>query len=126
MVTIISYDERQTETGKKFFSLMVQGGVEMVTSQNTGNLYATAKKASIPSTFDEATCIALIGTEISGNIQKKACEPYEYTVKETGEVIVLNHRYIYVPESKAPKTVATVNNPINSSSQNGTLEGVIN
>ena len=28
------------------------------------------------------------------------CPPYEYTVKDTGEVILLTHRYVYVPETK--------------------------
>lgn len=55
------------------------------------------KKASITSTFDELTCQALIGTQMQGSIQKVECEPYEYTVKDTGEVIVLHHRFVYSP-----------------------------
>ncbi len=126
MVTIISYNERQTESGKKFYALTVQGGVEMVLSHTTGNFYATAKKASIPSTFDEATCQALLGTTMSGKVEKKPCEPYEYTIKDSGEVIELSHRYVYVPESNASKTVDTVPNPSKSFSENGVevIEGM--
>lgn len=98
MVRIINYIERTSEEGKKFFVLEVQGGMEMVKSQQTGNYYATAKKASIASTFDETTCKALIGTEMPGRIKKVISEPYEYTIKDTGEVIILNHKFAYEPE----------------------------
>lgn len=98
MVRIIDYKKRQTEEGKEFFVLEVSGGVEMVKSQTTNQFYATAKKAFISSTFDEQTCIALIGTEMSGKVLKQECQPYEYVNKESGEILVLNHRYIYVPE----------------------------
>lgn len=98
MVTITNFKERQREDGTTFFVLEVQGGIEMVKSQQTGNLYATAKKATLPSTFDEVTCKGLIGTQMQGSIQKVECEPYEYIVKDTGEVLLLNHRYTYVQE----------------------------
>lgn len=98
MVTIVSYNKRTSEAGKEFFSLTVQSGIEMIRSKTTGQFYATAKKASIASTFDELTCKALIGTEMPGSISKEACEPYNYTLKETGEVIVLTHRYTYLPD----------------------------
>ncbi|MVO08558.1 hypothetical protein GOQ30_05205 [Flavobacterium sp. TP390] len=98
MVTIINFKERNKEDGTSFFVLEVQGGIEMVQSKVTGNFYATAKKAYLPSTFDAMTCQALIGTQMQGSIEKEACEPYEYTVKETGEIIILTHRYCYLPE----------------------------
>lgn len=128
MVTIINYKERQTLEGESFFVLEVQGGIEMVKSQNTGNFYATAKKASISSTFDEMTCKALIGTQMSGSIHKEECEPYEYTVKETGEILLLNHRWIYHPNS-SQQTLPEDKNNIDFSilgkhefSRNGSLE----
>ncbi len=71
----------------------------MVQSQETGNFYATAKRAFVPSTFDEATCKSLLGTEMQGAIIKEECEPYDYTIKETGEEITLTHRWVYVPEN---------------------------
>ena len=92
MVTIINYKERQREDGTSFFVLEVQGGIEMIKSAKTGLYYASAKRATVSSTFDEATCHALIGTQMPGGIHKVACDPYEYTVRESGEIITLNHR----------------------------------
>jgi hypothetical protein len=101
MVRIINFKKRETEDGKEFFVLELQGGIEMVKSKETGKFYVTARKASISSTFDELTCQALIGTELPGKVEKVNCEPYEYTIKDTGEVIVLTHRFDYVEEEKA-------------------------
>jgi hypothetical protein len=104
MVRIINYKKRETEDGKEFFVLELQGGIEMVKSKETDKFYVTARKASISSTFDELTCQALIGTELPGKVEKVNCEPYEYTIKDTGEVIVLTHRFDYVEEEKAAPT----------------------
>jgi hypothetical protein len=101
MVRIINYKKRETEDGKEFFVLELQGGIEMVKSKETGKLYVTARKASISSTFDELTCQALIGTELPGKVEKVECEAYDYTIKDTGEIIVLTHRFDYVEEEKA-------------------------
>ncbi|MCB4807542.1 hypothetical protein LG651_04715 [Tamlana sp. 62-3] len=98
MVRIINYKERQKEDGTSFFVLELQGGIEMVISKTTGKFYATAKRAFIPSTFDEQTCSALIGTEMPGKIIKEDCEPFNYVIKETGEEIVLSHTWVYVTE----------------------------
>ncbi|PWI29762.1 hypothetical protein DI383_08360 [Flavobacteriaceae bacterium LYZ1037] len=98
MVRIINYKERLKEDGTAFFVLELQGGIEMVQSKETGNFYATAKKAFVPSTFDEQVCTGLIGTEMPGSIIKEECEPFEYVVKETGEEITLTHRWVYVTE----------------------------
>lgn len=125
MVRVINYNKRVSESGKEFYALTVQGGIEMIKSRETGNFYATAKKASIPSTFDEATCQALIGSDMPGQIEKIECEPYEYTVKDTGEVIILSHRYIYVPEegNKAPKHQEIINTD-NTDNQEFSTNGV--
>lgn len=101
MVRIIGYKERQKEDGTSFFVLELQGGIEMVMSKITGSFYATAKRAFIPSTFDEQTCTALVGTEMAGSIIKETCESFEYVVKETGEEITMNHRWVYVTEEAA-------------------------
>ncbi len=95
MVKIIDYSKRTNSEGKEFFTLKLQGGLEMIKSKETGNYYATAKTASITTTFGEEQCKSLIGQELSGSIRKIESEPYEYTVKETGEVVVLNHRWEY-------------------------------
>lgn len=99
MVRIIGYKQRQKEDGELFYALELQGGVELIKSKTTGNFYATAKKASLPSTFEKETCEALIGTDLPGNIIKEECEPYDYTIKETGEEITLFHRWVYVSEN---------------------------
>ena len=95
MVRIINYKQRDKEDGTSFFVLELQGGIEMVKSKETGNFYATAKRAFLPSTFDEQTCSALIGTEMDGRIHREVCEPFSYVIKETGEEVTLSHRWVY-------------------------------
>lgn len=104
MVKIIGFKKRETEEGKEFFVLELQGGITMEKSKTTGKFYVTANKATISCTFDEQVCQALIGTEIEGKIEKVASEPYEYTVRETGEVIILSHRFEYVENEKSVNT----------------------
>lgn len=98
MVRIINYTQRQAEDGREFFALEISGGIEMVKSKETGHFYATSKKTSIPSTFDEETCKALIGTEMPGEVVRQEVDPYSYVVRETGEELTLSHRWVYVPE----------------------------
>ena len=95
MVRIVNYQKKTAENGSEFFTLELQGGIEMVKSKQSGKFYLTARKASILSTFDENVCQALIGTELPGVVKKVDCDPYEYTIKDTGEVVVLSHRYEY-------------------------------
>ena len=99
MVTVIGFDKRLSDDDREFFALTIQGEVEVIQSQN-GNLYMTARKTSIPSTFDEEECQLLLGKEIPGNIKRTLCDAYEYVNKDTGEVITLHHTYEYVEESK--------------------------
>lgn len=98
MVTITNYLKRKKEDGTTFCVLEINSGIELIQSQTTGQYYATAKKCYIPATFDEAVCRSLKGTMMQGCIKKVECEPYQYTIKETGEEILLNHRYEYSPE----------------------------
>ena len=98
MVTVVDYAERQRQDGTVFYALILQGGLSLVQSQNTGNFYATVKKCSIPSTFDEKTAQSMVGEQVPGSVQKKACEPYEWENKDTGEVLQLSHRWVYLPE----------------------------
>jgi len=128
MVRIINYKQRDKDDGTSFFVLELQGGIEMVKSKETGNFYVTAKKAFIPSTFDEDVCASLVGTQMPGGIVKEVCEPFNYTVKETGEEITLNHRWVYKSEDELkPKQTAVQyeQNVIANSdvfSKNGILE----
>jgi|SRR5690554_755028 len=125
MVTIVNYKERLKDDGTSFFVLELQGGIEMTQSKTTGMFYATAKKAIIPSTFDEVTCKGLIGTQIPGSIEKQECEPYEYVVQETGEEIILSHRWVYLPEG-TDKLFSTAKDELKPEtdvfSKNGSLE----
>lgn len=123
MVTIVNYKERLKDDGTSFYVLELQGGIEMTQSKTTGMFYATAKKAIIPSTFDEVTCKGLIGTQISGSIEKQDCEPYEYVIQETGEEIILSHRWVYIPEVSRVFTAKEELKPdSNVFSKNGSLE----
>jgi len=113
MVTIIDFAKRKNSSGEEFNALVLQSGIEMVKSHATGRYYATAKKTSVPSTFDEATCRSLIGTEIPGSVQRIETAPYLFTVPDTGEVIQLTHRWVYLKEGEvladqvvAPEKVA--------------------
>lgn len=99
MVTVTGYDSRLSNDDREFFTLTIQGGVEVVESKN-GNFYMTAKKMSIPSTFSEEECKLLIGKELPGEIVKVECEPFEYTNMSTGEIFILNHTSKYVAEKK--------------------------
>jgi hypothetical protein len=97
MVTIIKTKVSQNKEGKSFVSIKLQGDPECIQSQQTGQLYLTAKVCYITTTFDLATANGLIGTKLPGTIVKVSSAPYQYPVKETGEVITLSHRYEYKP-----------------------------
>lgn len=98
MVKIIDFKSRNNDSGEEFFALIVQGGVEPVRSSKTGKIYFTARTASVPSTLGEDSCKALIGATFEGSVRKTKCDPYEYTIKETGETIILDYRYEYINE----------------------------
>ena len=100
MVTISDYRVNVNSEGKSFCSLILQGDVELVKSKTTNRFYATARKTSITSTFDENTCRQLIGKTIKGSIVKVDCDEYNYIIPESGEVIRLNYNYSYVADSE--------------------------
>lgn len=127
MVQIVDYKNHLTDEGKDFFVLVIQGGLELVKSKQTGKYYATIRKATIPTTFDESTCKSLIGSELPGSIQKIETASYDYTIKDTGEVIQLTHKWMYLPEESTPvveKSDSTIDdfvtsNKMESFSMNG-------
>ena len=84
MLRIVDYKERHNADGELFYALIIQGGIELVKSRETGMYYATAKKTSVPSTFDEETCKSLVGQEVEGTIQKVPCEPYLWLTSKPG------------------------------------------
>jgi uncharacterized protein YdbL (DUF1318 family) len=111
MVRIIDVVKRQNSAGEDFFLLVLQGGLQLVKSQETNRYYANMKQANISTTFDEATCKGLIGEEIPGSIVKVETESYDYTVPETGEVISLSHRWEYQKEGDSPKEIVFEGKP---------------
>jgi hypothetical protein len=112
MVTISGYAERESKEGKKFYSLTLQGDMEMVLSEESGRFYATAKRASITSTFDEKTCQGLVGTKLPGKISRVKCDPFNFTVQDTGEVISLTHRWAYSPDEASMEEVIYNKEPV--------------
>ena len=111
MLRIIGYKKRTNAEGEEFFVLELQGGLEIVKSKQTGRHYATAKTATMTSTFNEDVCKRLIGQEIKGSIKRVTCDPYEYTVKETGEVITLNSRWEYLSEAESLEEIVFEGTP---------------
>lgn len=98
MVTVTGYKVRQRQDQTTFITLELTGGVELVQSQNTGSFYATVRKCNIPSTFSEDVAKTIIGQKIPGEVIRVQTQPYEWTNKNTGEVITLQHSYAYRPQ----------------------------
>jgi hypothetical protein len=98
MVTVTNFQQRSSTEGKPYFALELQSDdLEFIISQTTGRHYVTARKCWISSTFNEAMCQKMIGKSMVGSIAKVECQPYEFTIPETGEVITRQHRYDYSP-----------------------------
>jgi hypothetical protein len=99
MVTIKGYKVKEGENSKEFISLELEGDLAFIQSQNTGRFYATTKKSYMNSyAIDEVTAKALVGTKMPGSIERIPCDPYEYTIKDTGEVVSLSYSHQYVPD----------------------------
>ncbi len=95
MVTVKEIKKAKNSQDEKFYGLIVQSGAVAVKSKKTGRIYLTAKTAFVATTFDEQTATSMIGMEFEGTIKKVVTDPYEYTIEETGEVIMLSHRWEY-------------------------------
>ena len=98
MVTVTDYAERQRKDQTTFITLELTGGVELVQSQTNGRYYATVRKCNIPSTFGADIAKAMVGQRIEGDIVKVIVEPYDFTNKQTGEVIRLQHSWAFRPK----------------------------
>jgi len=106
MVTIIGLEKRKNRVKNEEFNvLVIQGEIEVVLSKTTGRPYLTARKTSIPCTFDEKLAQNLIGHSLPGGIERKECEPYQFLIPGTKKAITLNHTFQYSP---APATVEEV------------------
>jgi hypothetical protein len=105
MVTIIGSEKRTAISGKEFNVIILQGDIEVAVSKETGKPYLTARKTSIPCTFDESIAKTLIGQQLPGGIERVEVKSYEFVVPSTGKKIKLSHSYQY---SKEPSTVLEV------------------
>lgn len=99
MVKISNVLKKTRKDGTTFILLELTGSVELIQSSESGNFYATVKKANVPCTFDEQLATSLIGQELKGNIVRIMSEPYKFLNKRTGEVMTLSHTYAYRPEN---------------------------
>ena len=114
-IHIVDYKERFNSAGESFFALILESELELIQSSETGRHYATARRASITSTFTEERCKQLVGKQIPGSIKKIQCEEYDFTLPETGEMIRLSHRYEYIPENKLEDDVFERKQSVNQS-----------
>lgn len=106
MVTIVAMEKRTNKAKNQDFNVMVlQGNVEVVISKTTGRPYLTARKTSISCTFSEEFGKQLVGQTLPGIIEKKECNPYEFTIPNSKKKITLNHTFQYSPD---PVTVEEV------------------
>ena len=38
----------------------------------------------------------MVGQELEGSVERVQCEPYEFVVEETGDILELDHRWVYL------------------------------
>ena len=98
MFTVTGFVERVKQNVNSFIALEITGGVELIQSNNTGRFYATVRKCTIPSTFNEAIAKSVVGSQIPGNVVRVLVEPYDFINPRTGELMQLQHSYAYQPE----------------------------
>jgi hypothetical protein len=101
MVKIVDFKTYQNDDGQDYNALVLQGGLESVRSQESGQIYFTARTTKVPCTFNETMCKSLIGTDLPGEIQKVEAEPYQYQIPNTDEVVELSHRFVYISERES-------------------------
>ena len=114
MVKVKDYHVRQSNNGEKYISLELEGDVSFVQSQNTGRFYATTKRCFMYAALDEVTAKNLVGTQMPGTIERVACDPYEYTVPETGELKTLSYSYEFRPADAVETPEFTPINMVNA------------
>lgn len=98
MVTVKDYHIRKGDDGGEFISLELTGDVCFVQSQRSGRFYAAAKRCFMYAALDESTAKSLVGSKMPGSIERVSCDPYEFTIPDTGEVLSLSYSYQYRPD----------------------------
>jgi len=81
MVTIVDFQKRKNSGDKEFNVLIFHGDLEVVMSKESGKPYFSARKTSIPCTFDEVMAKTLVGKTLTDGIQKLDSEEYEFTIE---------------------------------------------
>ncbi|GHV17340.1 hypothetical protein FACS1894179_08990 [Bacteroidia bacterium] len=105
MVTITNYKEVQTADGRQFVSIELQSEPKLVQSSTTGNFYLTVNKTRVTTALSVDVCKTLVGQQLPGTVEKIQVEPYESINKETGEVKVLHHVFVYTPDEQSVQKV---------------------
>ncbi len=105
MATITGLENRTAVDGRPFNVLNLQGSVEVAISKTTGKPYLTARKTSIPCTFDDVMAKTLIGQKLPGEIERVEVDEYDFLVPGTKKKIKLNHSFRYSAE---PASIAEV------------------
>lgn len=98
-VLVTDYFERNNSKGETFFVIQVSGGNEFITSKDTGKVYLSSKKATIPTSFSQQQCEAILGSEFTGQILKEQCEPYSF-FDDNGTEHTRDFRYVFVPATE--------------------------
>jgi hypothetical protein len=98
MVTIVGLEKRKSADGKEFNVMSLQGSVVVAISKTTGKPYLTARKSSIPCTFDEVLAKTLIVQSLPGEIERVEVDEYEFVIPGTKKKMKLNHSYVYSAE----------------------------
>ena len=88
-------------TARSSMHLSSQGGIEMVCQKNSVAIMPQPSRQASQAHSMKPLAKALVGTKLPGKIARIRCDPYEYTIKETGEVITLTHRWAYNPNEAA-------------------------
>jgi len=81
------------------------GCTGVVITKTTGRPYLTARKTSIPCTFDEKLAANLVGQSLPGTIERKECDPYEFIIPNTKKKITLSHTCQHSPNPVAVEEV---------------------
>ena len=96
MVKIIGAHARMSEKGQ-FMSLELLGMLEQVKIQQTGKMYATARKCFIGKTYDAETDFSFVGQTLPGTLSRVPYVAFSYTIPGTKQELTLSHTWAYLP-----------------------------
>lgn len=98
MVKIIDALTRVNAKTKEEYNVVVLlGNVEVLRSKSSGKPYLSAKKVMMPTTLTSDQAKELIGSELSGNIEKIDCPEYEIKMPGSNKKVKINHTFQFAP-----------------------------